>query len=58
MFDYFVNSSNQDKNCALTLAGWIFQLNNQVLGGVPPGVDAIVTARGKVSTFVTTLFRS
>lgn len=58
IFDYFVNSENQDEKAGLTLANWFHSYDGVIQGGVPPSKNGIKTAQSKLPIFINLLFRT
>ena len=57
LFDYMVTSPRQDGNSGKTVQGWTKKNSEgDVIGGIPPTLEAIKTSPEKAYTFVKYLF--
>ena len=57
LFDYMVTSPRQDGNCGKTVQGWTKKNSEgDVIGGIPPTLEAIKTSPEKAYTFAKYLF--
>lgn len=55
-FDYGQASHAQDCDSGKTLQGWHQKGDSGIIGGIPPNLDSIETAKEKVKPFVIALF--
>ena len=55
LFDYLIQSANNDNRCGKTLGGWVAKFGETIFGGYPPELHAIQMENEKVGGFVQAL---